>query len=320
MDDRNPFRCLTGCLPFPEPGAGEIAGVVDALCALSGPARRLRETPRDQPLPSRDAVIECVETLRAVLFPGYFGTSELTADNIRFHVGAALDRVRRVLLEQVRRGICFSAEHDATCLDCVGRSREVVSSFLVELPAIRRTLATDVAAAFESDPAATSPDEAIFCYPGVKAVTSYRLAHALRAHDVPLIPRMITEHAHATTGVDIHPGAVIGDHFFIDHGTGVVIGETAVIGNRVRLFQGVTLGARSFPLDAHGKPIKGVPRHPILEDDVIVYSGATILGRITVGQGSVIGGNVWLTRSVPAGSNVTQAANRQEHFLDGAGI
>jgi len=320
MDDTSRFKCLTGCLPFPEPGSGEIAGVVEELCHLNGPARRVRESPRDQPLPSRDAVVECVESLRAVLFPGYFGTSELTEDNIRFHVGAALDRVRRVLLEQVRRGICFSAEHDASCLDCVERSRRIVSGFLADLPGIRRMLSTDVAAAFESDPAATSPDEAIFCYPGVKAVTNYRLAHALRAYDVPLIPRMITEHAHATTGVDIHPGAVIGDHFFIDHGTGVVIGETAIIGNRVKIFQGVTLGARSFPLDEHGKPIKGVPRHPIIEDDVIIYSGATVLGRITVGQGSTIGGNVWLTRSVPAGSNVTQAATRQEHYLDGAGI
>jgi serine O-acetyltransferase len=320
VTDSSRFKCVTGCIPFPEPGDGEIAGVVEALCHLNGPARRLRDSPRDQPLPSRDAVVDCIETLRSVLFPGYFGTSELTEDNIRFYVGASLDRVRRLLLEQVRRGLCFSADHDTRCLDCIERSREIVAGFLRDLPAIRLALAGDVQAAFQSDPAATSPDEAIFCYPGIKAVTNYRLAHALRRYEVPLIPRMITEHAHAETGIDIHPGAVIGERFFIDHGTGVVIGETSVIGDRVRIFQGVTLGARSFPLDEEGRPIKGVARHPIIEDDVIVYSGATILGRITIGAGSTIGGNVWLTRSVPPGSNVTQAIARTESFLDGAGI
>jgi serine O-acetyltransferase len=181
-------------------------------------------------------------------------------------------------------------------------------------------LATDVQAAYEGDPAATSPDETIFCYPGVLAITNYRLAHELYLLDVPLIPRIVTEHAHSITGIDIHPGATIGESFFIDHGTGVVIGETCEIGSRVRLYQGVTLGAKSFPLDQNGNPIKGIKRHPVVEDDVIIYSEATILGRVTIGRGSVIGGNVWLTRDVPPGSLITQAQTRQDLFESGAGI
>jgi serine O-acetyltransferase len=181
-------------------------------------------------------------------------------------------------------------------------------------------LASDVQAAYEGDPAATCPDEAIFCYPGVLAITNYRLAHELHLLEVPLLPRIITEHAHSITGVDIHPGATIGEHFFIDHATGVVIGETTEIGKRVRVYQGVTLGAKSFPLDEDGKPIKGIPRHPLVEDDVIIYGGATILGRVTIGKGSVIGGNVWLTRSIPPGSRITQARPHEEGFESGAGI
>jgi serine O-acetyltransferase len=193
--------------------------------------------------------------------------------------------------------------------------------FLSRLPEVRRLLAKDVRAAFEGDPAATSVDEAIFCYPGVRAISNYRLAHELYTLGVPLIPRLITEQAHSVTGIDIHPGASIGARLFIDHGTGVVIGETCVIGSGVRIFQGVTLGARSFPLDEQGRPVKGVPRHPIVEDDVIIYAGATILGRVTIGKGSVIGGNVWLTHSVPPGSRITQAQELPDAklFEGGAG-
>jgi serine O-acetyltransferase len=176
---------------------------------------------------------------------------------------------------------------------------------------VRQLLAMDVQAAYESDPAATSPDEAIFCYPGVYAITSHRVAHELYSLKVPLIPRIISEHAHSVTGIDIHPGARIGKSFFIDHGTGVVIGETCVIGDNVRLFQGVTLGAKRFELDENGKPVKGIPRHPIVEDNVVVYSGATILGRITIGRGAVIGGNVWVDKDVPAGGRVTLRADRE---------
>ena len=243
-------------------------------------------------------MIDIVEALRTVLFPGYFGPSELTPETVAFHVGSTLDRVQRALREQIRRGFCFACRERRTGVRGPD-GRAAAERFLARLPAVRRLLATDVQAAYEGDPAATSPDEAIFCYPGVLAITNYRLAHELYALGVPLIPRMITEHAHSITGIDIHPGATIGESFFIDHGTGVVIGETCVIGKRVRLYQGVTLGAKSFPLDENGNPIKGIERHPIVEDDVIIYSEATILGRVTIGRGSVIGGNVWLTRSVP---------------------
>ncbi len=309
-----------GCIPFPAPNGADISPVVEQLCQMSEPVRRLRTSPRDQPLPSRDAVVEAVEMLRGVLFPGYYGTTELTEDSIRFYVGSTLDRALRILMEQVRRGICFSREHDERCLECIVRSEKVIKRFARALPEVRRLLATDVKAAFEGDPAATDPDEAIFCYPGVQAITCYRLAHVFYEMKVPLLPRIITEHAHSLTGIDIHPGAQVGESFFIDHGTGVVIGETAVIGNGVRIYQGVTLGARSFHLDEEGRPIKGVPRHPIVEDGVILYSGATILGRVTLGAGAVIGGNVWLTRDVPPGALVTQARLREEVFVDGAGI
>jgi serine O-acetyltransferase len=181
-------------------------------------------------------------------------------------------------------------------------------------------VASDVEAAYEGDPALKSRDEAIFAYPGMFAVTNQRIAHALHALGVPLIPRIITEYAHTLTGVDIHPGARIGDKFFIDHGTGVVIGETSIIGRNVRIYQGVTLGAKSFPLDEQGNPIKGIDRHPIVEDDVVIYAGATILGRITIGKGSSVGGNVWLTSSVPPGTRVTTAEAREQKFIHGAGI
>jgi serine O-acetyltransferase len=275
----------------------------------------------DHKLPSRDAIVDVVEGLRAVLFPGYFGTSELTPESLRFHVGATLDRVLRVLREQVERCLLFTGDQNSRD-DAVraARASAVTQEFLARLPEVRRLLATDVKAAYEGDPAAASPDETIFCYPGIQAVANYRLAHALCRLGVPLLPRMITEHAHSITGIDVHPGAQIGEEFFIDHGTGVVIGETCMIGNRVRVYQGVTLGAKSFPLDEQGNPIKGIPRHPIVEDEVIIYGGATILGRVTIGRGSTIGGNVWLTHSVPPGSRITQAQVQMNEFRGGAGI
>lgn len=296
-----------------------LSSVVDLLCA-GNLVRSLGRLPCAEPLPSRDRVTAVVEALRSVLFPGYFGLSELTPENLRFHVGHTLERARRLLQEQVKRGICFACGGGVVHEECDGIAQAVSQTFLSRLPRLQVTLAKDVQAAFEGDPAATSPDEAIFCYPGVLAVTNYRIAHELHLLGVPLLPRMITEHAHSTTGIDIHPGAQIDEGFFIDHGTGVVIGETCVIGKHVRLYQGVTLGAKSFPLDAQGRPIKGIPRHPILEDDVIIYAGATILGRVTIGRGSVVGGNVWLTRSVPPGSRVAQAQPRAEVHENGGGI
>ncbi|MCX7702677.1 MAG: serine acetyltransferase [Planctomycetota bacterium] len=271
---------------------------------------RLGMPDMEEPLPSRDTVIKIAESLRAVLFPGYFGASELTAETACFHIGTTLDWLRHALKEQIKRGICFACKKDDTdkrCEDCNSSAEEITEEFLGRLPAIQKILATDVRATYEGDPASASPSEVIFCYPGILAITNYRIAHELHLLKVPFIPRMLTEYAHSITGIDIHPGAQIGDTFFIDHGTGVVIGETCIIGKRVKIYQGVTLGAKSFALDSYGKPVKGIPRHPIVEDDVIIYSNATILGRITIGRGSVIGGNVWLTKSVPPHSRVTQS-------------
>ena len=266
---------------------------------------------QDEPMPSVAALAEVVELLKAILFPGFFGDADITPSAMAFHVGAGLDKVQRLLGEQIKRGLCFAACEreagpDADCADCEAAAREKTMAFLTQLPEIRRLLATDVQAAYVGDPAAKSPGEAIFCYPSITALAHQRLAHALHNLGVYLIPRIITEMAHSATGIDIHPGATIGEHFFIDHGTGVVIGETALIGKNVRLYQGVTLGAKSFPKDGEGQLIKDLPRHPIVEDDVIIYAGATILGRITIGKGSVVGGNVWLTEDLPAGSLVVQ--------------
>ena len=298
-----------------------LLSVVDEICAASDGLARQRSLPCQYVLPSRDTLVEMIESLRSVLFPGYFGTTELDDQSVRFHVGATLDRVLRTLKEQVKRGMCFVCDHkEPDCPKCEKKTRSMTREFLARLPEVRRLLATDVQAAYEGDPAATSPDEAILCYPGILAITSFRLAHELFRLEVPLLPRIITEHAHSITGIDIHPGATIDEFFFIDHGTGVVIGETSLIGKRVRIYQGVTLGAKSFPLDEEGNPVKGIPRHPIVEDDVIIYGGATILGRVTIGRGATIGGNVWLTDSVPPGSRVTQARAQQERFESGAGI
>jgi serine O-acetyltransferase len=231
---------------------------------------------------------------------------DVLPETAHYHVGALLDAALRTLEEQVRRAFALSGSAPAE------RAPETVRAFASRLPAVRELLASDVRAAYEGDPAATSPDEAILCYPGFTAVLYQRVAHELFLLGVPLIPRIITEEAHAETGIDIHPGARIGRSFFIDHGTGVVIGETAVLGERVRIYQGVTLGAKSFPLDEKGRPVKGIDRHPIVEDDVVIYAGATILGRVTIGKGSSIGGNVWLTKSVPPGTRITQGQTHAE--------
>lgn len=296
-----------------------LAPVVDALC--EGACSTTFAAGGRVTLPSREVVIQIVEDLRAVLFPGYFGTSDLHDESLHYFVGATLARAMRALEEQIRRGLAFTERHDVdTCGHCAELAQGVTKAFLAGLPEIKRLVASDVEGAYEGDPALKSRDEAIFAYPGMFAVTNQRLAHALHVLGVPLIPRIITEHAHTLTGIDIHPGARIGEKLFIDHGTGVVVGETSVIGRNVRIYQGVTLGAKSFPLDEHGKPIKGIDRHPIVEDDVVIYAGATILGRITIGKGSSIGGNVWVTRSVPPGSRVTQAEASEQKFAHGAGI
>jgi serine O-acetyltransferase len=305
--------------PIASAQEGQLGALVTALSeATNGLRRQTNECPTRQPLPSRDAVIGVVEALRTVLFPGYFGPADLTDENLTFHIGSTLDRIRRDLREQLKRGICFDCRERDGC--CDARADLATQRFLAKLPSVRQMLATDVQAAYDGDPAARNPDETIFCYPGILAVMNYRLAHELFLQDVPLIPRMITEHAHSITGIDIHPGATIDEGFFIDHGTGVVIGETCVIGKHVTLYQGVTLGAKSFPLDEQGNPIKGIDRHPIVEDEVVIYSEATILGRVTIGRGSVIGGNVWLTHGVPPNSVITQAQVRHDLFESGGGI
>ena len=217
-------------------------------------------------------------------------------------MGVNVERLYKKLTEQILAGLCFDNVHEAT----QERAEEIATRCIERLPNLRRSLNTDVIAAYEGDPAATSYGEVISCYPAIRAISNYRLAHELHLLGVPLIPRIITEMAHSETGIDIHPAATIGDYFTIDHGTGVVIGATSIIGHHVKLYQGVTLGAKSFPLDAQGNPIKGIDRHPILEDEVIVYSNSTILGRITIGRGATIGGNVWVTTDVPPGAKVLQ--------------
>jgi serine O-acetyltransferase len=257
-------------------------------------------------LPSRNSCLDIMQQLRSILFPGYFRLSEFSEEGMVFHVGAILDRIAIDLKEQIRRGFCFNCDGTLDPKQCDNRADRITGAFLDRIPDVMLLLVEDVQAAYDGDPAAKSPSETIFCYPGIFAVTNHRIAHELYKLEVPVIPRIISENAHSVTGIDIHPGAKIGRSLFIDHGTGVVIGETAVIGDRVRIYQGVTLGAKSFPLDENGVPIKGIDRHPIIEDEVVIYAGATILGRITVGARSVIGGNVWLTQSVPPDSSISQ--------------
>ncbi|MBP3510987.1 MAG: serine acetyltransferase [Prevotella sp.] len=256
------------------------------------------------PLPSGKALEEIVELARAILFPGYFGKSSVNTRTIRYQIGVDIERLHTLLTDQIMAGLCFSCSECVCATDCRGRACSIAAQLIERMPEIRRTLATDVEAAYNGDPAAESYGEIISCYPVIKALTNHRIAHELLLLGVPLIPRIIAEMAHSETGIDIHPGASIGHHFTIDHGTGVVVGATCIIGNNVKLYQGVTLGAKSFPLDSDGNPIKGIPRHPILEDDVIVYSNATVLGRITIGRGSVIGANIWVTEDLPPESRI----------------
>lgn len=260
------------------------------------------------PLPSGKVLHEIIELCRAILFPGFYGKSTVNHHTITYHIGVNIERLYNLLTEQIHAGLCFDAKETGDCACDTKREKaiDLAGQFISRLPALREVLATDVEAAYNGDPAAESYGEIISCYPIIKALSNYRIAHELLLLGVPLIPRIITEMAHSETGIDIHPAARIGHHFTIDHGTGVVIGATCIIGNHVKLYQGVTLGAKNFPLDDDGHPIKGIPRHPILEDDVIVYSNATILGRITVGRGATVGGNIWVTEDVPAGARLVQ--------------
>ena len=297
-------RALRPARPFGMDGLDAVAAALshpDSLAAVVNP------TDCDAPMPSQEKLVEILDRIKEVIFPGYFGPSRVHTESLRYHMAANLDSIYRLLAEQIRRGGCFArADYARDCRDCEEVSQDMAMRFLKRLPDLRRLLALDARAAYEGDPAATSPGETIFCYPSLLTMTHHRIAHELYLLKVPVIPRIITEMAHSRTGIDIHPGASIGENFFIDHGTGVVIGETCIIGNGCRLYQGVTLGALSFAKGEDGTLVKGIPRHPILEDNVTVYAGASILGRVTIGQGSVIGGNVWLTHDVPPGSKIVQ--------------
>ncbi|SOD42449.1 serine O-acetyltransferase [Nitrosovibrio sp. Nv4] len=299
----------------------EIDSVVAELRALRVKSLENRQR-RDRPpkLPSRKVLVAIADGLSAVLFPNRLGLPELTNESVDYYVGHTLDVTLRELLVQVRRELRFTSGIETPGTADREQAGAITQAFAQRLPHIRTLLESDIQAAYEGDPAARSIDEVLVCYPGITAITHYRLAHELHCLGAPLIARMISEIAHSATGIEIHPGASIGGSFFIDHGTGVVIGETAIIGEHVRLYQAVTLGAKRFPVDEHGALVKGNIRHPIVEDDVVIYAGATILGRITIGRGSTIGGNVWLTRSVPPRSIISQAQIRNEVFDGGAGI
>lgn len=262
----------------------------------------------EEALPSGKVLKEIIDLCRAILFPGYYGNARISKQTIRFHTGVNIEKLHALLSRQLYAGLCLA---DTNCTSCpeekiLARAESSSEAFIAVLPKIRSLLATDAEAAFNGDPAAQNINEVIFCYPGFRAICNYRIAHQLYKLNVPFIPRMITEMAHSETGIDIHPGAQIGNYFSIDHGTGTVIGETSIIGNRVRIFQGVSLAGEKLPPDENGNAIRGVSRHPVLEDDVTIYSNATLLGRIHIGRGATICGNVWITEDVPAGNIITQ--------------
>ncbi len=303
--------------------SGDQLGVEEVVARLrdlrNASLQQRHRDGRPPKLPSRAAITEIVGHLAAAMFPNRLGRPDLTDEGIDHYVGNLVDVALHALNEQLRRELLFVSNLDRLSEHDSDRSLEITREFARCLPRIRELLDTDILAAYQGDPAARSVDEVLVCYPGVTAIAHYRMAHVLYRLGVPLTARMIAELAHSLTGIDIHPGAQIGERFFIDHGTGVVIGETAIIGNNVRLYQAVTLGAKRFPAREDGSLVKGEPRHPIVEDDVVIYAGATVLGRVTIGRGSTIGGNVWLTRSVPPGSNVSQAQTTDAVIGSGSG-
>jgi serine O-acetyltransferase len=282
----------------------EIPAIVDDL-VLSCSREDCFDHVGPEPIPSRDAIIDILWTVRRILYPGYFFRTRVDSVNLGYYFGQEATAFFETFSEQLTLAMRHEClRHDLPCVRCEERGQEAAIEFMRALPRLRKTLASDVRAAYEGDPAAKSYDEIIFSYPGLFAITVFRVAHQLHELGISLIPRIMTEYAHSLTGIDIHPGATIGKSFFIDHGTGVVIGETTEIGEHVRVYQGVTLGALSLPRDA-GEKLRNKKRHPTIEDDVIIYSGATILGGDTIiGARSVIGGNVWITESVPPDTKV----------------
>lgn len=289
----------------------QLDNIVDQLRAARSEWRTAQGRtlePGDRELPSRTAMQSIIGSLTGALFPMRLGPADLRKANEDFYVGHTLDSALNSLLQQAVLELRHThRQNPLETEELLRQAHDIIRRFAAQLPTLRRILDTDVMAAYHGDPAAKSVDEVLLCYPGVMAVTHHRIAHLLYKEGLTLLARIVSELAHSGTGIDIHPGAQIGSSFFIDHGTGVVIGETAIIGERVRIYQAVTLGAKRFEADDTGQLVKGQPRHPIVENDVVIYAGATILGRITIGEGSSIGGNVWLTRSVPPGSNVSQA-------------
>jgi serine O-acetyltransferase len=297
---------------------------IDSLVERLGDLRKISQARRyhglTPKLPSRKTLIAAVDDLVSALYPRHFGPQGLSADQIDLFVGKTLRTALRALAGQIKLELALAAEGIGAGEPDPRRASEIAANFAQALPTVRALTDSDARAGFEGDPSAASVDEVIFSFPGFAAVLRHRLAHELYKLGAPMLARIASEDAHGRTGVDIHPGAQIGERFFIDHGTGVVIGETSIIGRNVRLYQSVTLGAKRFETDEAGHLRKSYPRHPIVEDDVVIYAGATILGRVTIGRGSSIGGGVWLTQSVPADSHIAQAKPRQESFDDGAGI
>lgn len=272
-----------------------------------------RQQEINHPMPSIDVIKEIVKLLRAVFYPGYFGDSNVNPQNVKNHIENHIKELHILLVEQIKSGICFVNENqDYNCPNLKEKSEKISEDFIAKLPELRNDLQADIVAVYNGDPAAKSYGEVIFCYPSIKAITNYRIANTLLKLEVPIIPRIITELAHSETGIDIHPGATIGKNFMIDHGTGVVIGETAIIGENVRMYQGVTLGAKSFPLDEDGNPIKGIDRHPKIGNNVIIYSNSTILGNITVGNDAIIGGNLWVDSDVPENARLSQKKRNEK--------
>ena len=271
----------------------------------------------EHPLPSVDCVKRMVNLVKSVIFTDYFHNRQSEEQIRAYQIGVSMEELYGLLRTQIARGLQFC--DDCTDGDVLAAAEQKALNFIGQLPEIKRLLFTDIEAMFDNDPAATNYGEVIFCYPVVNAMTHYRIAHVLHEMQVPVIPRILTELAHSKTGIDIHPGAQIGEYFAIDHGTGVVIGETTVIGHHVTLYQGVTLGAKSFKYDENGNMLN-VPRHPIIEDYVTVYSNASILGRITIGHHSTIGGNIWLTHDVPPYSRILQSKAVDVSYQGGLGI
>jgi hypothetical protein len=287
-----------------------INSVVDKLSQPQSYEGLYHHNPEGQALPSEQAVREFIALVRSTIFPGYYSSSSLHDSTITYHLGVAVERMHRVLAKQILYSLCFAEQEICKGESCNSeqeyKALNIAGAFISYLPELRRMLALDVEAAYQGDPAAESIGEIICCYPSLKAITYHRIAHKLYELQVPLLPRIISEIAHSETGIDIHPAARIGESFFIDHGTGVVIGATCIIGSRVKLYQGVTLGAKSFPKTDDGSLIKGIERHPIIGDNVIVYSNTTLLGRINIGESARIGANMWITEDVPAGQSLSR--------------